>query len=102
MVVEWFQTTPLGVEARQPAFVVVREFVVYPVAYFVSAGRLTAVIVTGYGFGLETVTTTSLLPPVYKTFVAAGETTALMTGLDTVRDWACAAREPPIVHLVAA
>jgi len=87
---------------RQPAFVVVRKLVVYPVAYFVSAGRFTAVTVTGYGFGFEIVTTTSLFPPGYKTSVATGETTALITRWDIVTDWIRAASEPAIVHLAAA
>jgi hypothetical protein len=47
VVVAKFQTTSLGVVARQPVCVVVRALEVYPVAYVVLVGSCTAVMVTG-------------------------------------------------------
>jgi hypothetical protein len=58
-----FQVTVLGVLARHPGSGVVRALVVYPVASDVFAGSCTAVMVTGYGFGLAIVTTTSPVTP---------------------------------------
>jgi hypothetical protein len=57
------QFTELGVVERHPGTAVVRALVVYPVASVEFAGSCTAVMVTGYGFGLAMVTTTSPLAP---------------------------------------
>jgi hypothetical protein len=61
--VEKFQITSLGVVAEQLVFAVVRELLENPLAKVVLVGSSTAVIVTGYGFGLLIVATTSPLPP---------------------------------------
>jgi hypothetical protein len=45
------------------------------------------VIVTGYGFGFEMVTTTSPVPPGYIRFVADGEPTALIVRFEIAADW---------------
>jgi hypothetical protein len=57
-------------------------------------GRFTAVTVTGNGFGLVIVMTTSPFPAGYRRLVAEGEATAVMVRLDTVADWA-SPLEPP-------
>jgi hypothetical protein len=55
--------TPLGVLSRQPVWGIVSALVVYPVAEAVLVGKLMAVMVTGNGFGLAMLTTTSPVPP---------------------------------------
>jgi len=85
--VEKFQITSLGVLTVHPACGVVRLLAVKPPAYVVLEGRFTAVIVTGYGFGFEMVTTTSPLPPGYSRLVAEGDETAEMLRLEMVADW---------------
>jgi hypothetical protein len=67
-------------------------------------GRFTAVTVTGKGFGLAIVMTTSPFPPGYKRLVAEGEATAVMVRLDTVADWASPLEPPasPTLQFVAA
>ena len=74
--VEKFQRTLL-VDVVQPACAVVSAEVVKPPAKVALVGRFTPVNVTGYGFGLLIVNTTSPLPPGKSWFVAAGEETAL-------------------------
>lgn len=91
--VEYAQMTSLGVDARQPACVVVSPLVVYPVAYVVLVGRFTAVIVTGKELGLVMVSTTSPLPPGYNWSVAEGLATAAIVRLETLAD--CASPEEP-------
>jgi hypothetical protein len=49
-------------------------------------GSWTAVIVTGYGFGFEMVTTTSPVPPGYIRFVADGDATALIVRFEIEAD----------------
>jgi hypothetical protein len=82
-----FHVTPLGVVDRQPVCVVASADVVYPFAYTVFAGRLTAVRVTGKVFGFVIVATTSPVPPGNSWFVAEGVATAVMVRLLTVADW---------------
>ena len=91
-----FHVTPLGVAARQPVWVVVSALVVYPVAYTVLAGSWTAVMVTGYGFGLAMVTTTSPVPPGYSRLLAAGEATAVMERFEMVAD--CPSPDEPALR----
>jgi hypothetical protein len=57
------------------------------VAKVALVGSWTAVIVTGYGFGLEIVTTTSPVPPGYIRFVADGDATALIVRFEIEADW---------------
>ncbi len=67
-------------------------------------GNWTAVIVTGYGFGLLIVTTTSPVPPGYSKFTADGAATAVMVRFEMVADWP-SPDDPaatPTVQLVAA
>jgi hypothetical protein len=60
--VEKFQITSLVVD-EHPVWAVVSAEVVKPAAYVVFVGRSTPVRVTGNGFGLVIVTTTSPFPP---------------------------------------
>ena len=104
VVVAKFHVTSLGVEATQPACVVVNAFVVYPVAYVVLVGSCMAVMVTGYGFAFAMVTTTSPLPPGESRLPAAGLATALMVTLEMVADWASPDEllDNPTIQFVAA
>jgi len=99
-----FQVTSLGVLARQPGSDVVRALVVYPVAYVVFVGSCTAVMVTGYGFGLAIVTTTSPVAPGYRRPSAAGVAAAEMIRLEFDAERACPdeALATPTTQLVAA
>ena len=60
--VAWFQATWL-LAAVQVPLATVSALLVYPAACVVLVGRLSAVIVTGYGFGFEMVIRTSPVLP---------------------------------------
>ena len=62
--------------------------VVKPPPKVALVGIRAAVMVTGYGFELAIVTTTSPVPPGYKRFPAAGEATAVIVKLAVLADWA--------------
>jgi hypothetical protein len=89
--------------AVQLALVVVSDELVYPVAYVVLVGRLTAVMVTGAVPALEIVTTASPNAPGYTRFAGVGIAVAVIVRLATLAAW-LSPLDPaltPTVQLVA-
>jgi hypothetical protein len=95
--VEKFHVTRLGVVDKQPAWVVVNAFDVYPVAYVVFVGSCTAVMVTGKGLALAMLTTTSPGSPGLSRLPGAGLDVAVIVSLEMVAD--CASPDELLVRL---